>query len=288
MLATTMEIKVCGTVILFNPDITILDNIRSYLNQVELLIVIDNSEDGNSEIIDKIKLFKSVDYKSFNENLGVAKALNVAANIAIQRGFQYLLTMDQDSKAPSNMVDLLLKARNELENVGIISPLHANRFGTHLNFTERIQKVIITITSGNLLSLDVYKKLGGFTEEYFIDYVDVEYCFRLYCNNYYIIQLNDVILDHNEADLSEVQIFWKKIHPHNHKPFRLYYKTRNLLYLRNKYKNIVPYQMMRIEYDSYLRTIARMILFEKYKLKKLMMVFLGIWDYFTNKKGKRF
>lgn len=41
--------------------------------------------------------------------------------------------------------------------------------------------------SANLVNVEVYKKLGKYREEYFIDCVDYEYCLRARENQYSII-----------------------------------------------------------------------------------------------------
>ena len=56
---------------------------------------------------------------------------------------------------------------------------------------------------------------------------------------------------------------------------------------KKKYKNIFP-ELFSIEFNSYLRMIARLVLFENYKIQKINMILLGWWDYLSNKKGKKF
>lgn len=276
---------VAGVVVLYNPKLDVIENIDSYLNQIDFLYIIDNSEKKSNFISEYFQSVEKIEYLFNNYNFGIAAALNIAANKAISRGFIFLLTMDQDSKAPANMINSLLEVARNNKNVGIASPLHSNKYGTHLAKKDPVEKVIIAMTSGNLLSLEAYKKLGQFNEEYFIDYVDIEYCFRMHRYGYEIIRLNDVILEHNEADLSARKIFNRTYYPHNHKPFRLYYKTRNLLYLREKYKNIAPH-LLKTEYDSFIRTVIKIILFENERIVKLKMILSGITDYFKKKKGK--
>ncbi|MBK7105840.1 MAG: glycosyltransferase family 2 protein [Ignavibacteriae bacterium] len=282
-----MNTKICATVILYNPDENISDNIMTYINQVNLIIIIDNSDKLNNSLFDKFKINEKVIYVVNGNNIGIAAALNIAARKASQKGFSFLLTMDQDSRAPKNMVENLLNIYEKKENVGIVSPLHSNRYNTHLKFENEIDEVKIAMTSGNLLSLEVFKKVGEFRSDFFIDYVDIEFCFRLQLNNYKIIRANRIILEHNEADLSSKKIFNKTFYPLNHKPFRLYYKTRNLLYLRSMYKNSLPH-LLKIEYDSYFRTIVKIILFEKQKFRKFTSILLGIWDYLIGKSGSKF
>lgn len=276
--------KVAGVVILYNPGTNFIENINSYLSQIEYLFIIDNSENENSLIKEVFEEDRKIKYIFNNQNIGIAQALNLAAEIAHNKKYKYLLTMDQDSKAPENLVASLLDVAENNKDAGIVSPLHSNRFDTHLGKKHDVEQVNTVMTSGNLLSLDAFKNTGPFCEDFFIDYVDIEYCFRLLLNKYKIYRLNSVILEHNEANLSSKQFLNRTFYPHNHKPFRMYYKTRNLLYLRKKYKHQIP-ELMRVEYDAYLRTVVKIFLFEKQKLLKIKMILKGLSDYFKKKKG---
>jgi len=284
---SSSKYKVMGVVVLYKPDQDVIENISTYLDQVGQLMVFDNSDITYSEIIDEIKSLENINYISFGQNLGIARALNHAAQVAIEKGYKFLLTMDQDSKAPLNLVSTCVSIFEGSNKVGLVTPLHASKFGTHIKPIGQIEKTTIAMTSGNLISLDVYKKVGGFEEDYFLDYMDIEYCFKLHLHHYDLIRINDLVLDHNEAALTEISLFKKKVHPHNHKPFRWYYKTRNILLLRKKYKNIFP-ELFSIEFNSYLRMIMRLILFEKYKIQKIKMILLGWWDFWNNRIGKKF
>lgn len=284
---SSSKYKVMGVVILYHPDHEVIENISTYLDQVGQLLVIDNSDISHSKIVDEIKSFKNINYISYGQNIGIARALNHAAQVAIKKGYKFLLTMDQDSKVPLNLVNASVSIFEENNNVGLVTPLHAHKYGTHIKPIGKTEKVIIAMTSGNLISLDVYKKVGGFDEDYFLDYIDIEYCFKLHLHHYDVIRINDLILAHNEGAITEISIFNKKVHPHNHQPFRWYYKTRNILLLGKKYKKKFP-ELFSLEFNSYLRMIIRLILFEKYKIRKMRMILLGWWDYLNNKKGKKF
>ena len=275
---------VAGVVVLYNPEQDIIENINSYLGQIDYLFIIDNSENLNPSLIEFSKNRKKVEYIFNNRNLGVAAALNIGAKKALKSGFAYLLTMDQDSKAPTNLVECLLNTAKVDENIGIVSPLHSNKYGTHIKHNDDICNVTTVMTSGNLLSLDVFKKVGDFCDEFFIDYVDIEFCIRLNYKNYKIVRLNNVVLEHNEADIFEKKFFSKKFYPTNNAPFRWYYKTRNLLYLRKKYKRIFP-SPLKTEYNVYLRNILKIIIFEEQKIIKIKMILIGIKDFLGQKKG---
>ena len=61
------------------------------------------------------------------------------------------------------------------------------------------------MTSDNIINLDIYKKIGGFKDWLFIDGIDIEYCMSLHNNNYKILRIDTIEIDHNLGD-----IFYKK------------------------------------------------------------------------------
>jgi len=100
--------KLAGTVIFYKPDISNIDNIATYIDEIDLLFVIDNTEKADNKFASKLKKFgNKIEYHSFGENLGIAKALNTAAKLAIEKGFSHLLTMDQDSSFDKKNISVL-------------------------------------------------------------------------------------------------------------------------------------------------------------------------------------
>jgi rhamnosyltransferase len=280
--------KVAAVVILYNPTDSVVENIRTYINQVSKLFILDNSSFFNQKIKQFCESYTNAEYIPKYENLGVAYALNLSAERAVQFDYDYLLTMDQDSTAPYNLVESLLSEINNLKNVGLISPLHSNLFDTHKKLQSiGSSKVNTVMTSGNLLSLEAYNKVGGFNENFFIDYVDVEYCLRLQSKNYDVYRLSNVVLEHNEANLSEVKIFTLKFYPTNNAPIRLYYKTRNLLYLNKMYGKVYR-KILREEQSVFIRNFVKILLFERQKFLKFKMMLLGFFDYLKGKRGRKF
>lgn len=281
--------KVDGVVVLYNPDIDILNNIKSYIDKLEKLYIVDNSENINKKLIDKIKqISDKCVYINNNGNKGIAYALNVGANKAIENNANWLLTMDQDSSFENENLDNLLKFTYNIENykhIGIVSPLHS----THLNVVrEKIDKeeVLVVMTSGNLVNLDIFKKIGPFKEYYFIDSVDTEYCLRLNINNYKIVRYNRSILEHNLGELTiHKTIFNKELRLYNHNKIRKYYITRNKLLIVKEYFRHYP--KLGLSYiKSILGDMKNVIFHEEEKIEKIKYMLKGVYDFFTNKLGK--
>lgn len=165
--------NIAAVVVLYNPELSVIKNINSYVDQVEKLYVVDNSVKLDISIFEKIKSLDNVEYSSNKTNLGIASALNIAAKKAIEDGFEYLLTMDQDSKASEGMVQQLLRMFELNNKLGIAAAESIDcDFQDEHQINKYEKEVLFTITSGNLLSLEAYKSVGGFLDELFIDHVD--------------------------------------------------------------------------------------------------------------------
>lgn len=279
--------RIAGVVILYNPDEVVLDNITSYIDLVDVLLVIDNSESTTLDMDSLIQKYPKVIYLPNRCNLGVAPALNLAANKALEAGYDFLLTMDQDSRVTPGMIDIMfdsVKGLNFLE-VGIIAPTHLNYSGMNPNISEPYSEVLTTMTSGNLLNLKIYKLVGPFMDELFIDYVDNEYCLRLIKHGYKIIQSNVAVLVHNLGSIKRINVGYRYIGTTNHSSMRRYYITRNRFYVWSKYKHVARDFVSKDK----LRFIAEMrniLLFEDDKISKFIMIYKGYRDYKKKRFGK--
>jgi len=282
------NLKIEGVVILYNPDESILNNIKSYVNEIRQLYIIDNSENKNQKLIDKIKkISNKCIYVDNKGNKGIAYALNVGAKLAIENGSNWLLTMDQDSKFTNNNLRYLIEYTLEKndKNIGIISPLHS----THLKNSKKLvneENVMTVMTSGNLINLDAFKLIGGFKEYYFIDAVDWEYCLNLNINNFKVIRFNKSILEHNLGEISlHKNFFHKEIEIYNHNKIRKYYIVRNKLLISKEYFKYFPRVSL-----SYIKSIfvdfKNVIFYEKDKIEKIKYMSKGICHFFCNKFGK--
>jgi rhamnosyltransferase len=272
--------KMAGAIILFHPTESVMKNVQSYLADAEVLYLIDNSPGSHTSLIASICRHEKVKYISAKKNIGIAAALNIAAQSAIQEGYKYLLTMDQDSAFAPNMLPKMLKYAID-DSIGIIAPFHQDRNVPKPIPQEETEYVLVTMTSGNLLNLTVYQKVGGFLEKLFIDCVDTEYCLRLHTMGYRILRINNAVLSHSLGSFTVRRFLGSKVYPYNHNPIRIFYQTRNRFYLLRIYGMKFPKYFF---YDMklFLGGILKIILFEKQPLKKLEMIFQGFVAFCKN------
>lgn len=273
--------KIAGVVILYHPDNDVIENINSYISDIDYLYIIDNTERRDDSNSINLNLLHSQKFKyvKFNENKGIAYALNfVLANI---KEFDMLLTMDQDSKFPPLMLEKYKYEVSLFNDCNVIMfTLNYNGDGNKIKKASRLfSEVEKTITSGSILLVEAAKKVGGFDEKLFIDEVDHEFCFRSREKGYRIIKCNNVYLSHRLG----TPIYNKMLGfgSTNHSPVRKYYIVRNKIYVMKKYPAI------RKEYlVFFVKAFISMIILEKNKMKKIKYILLGVKDAFCNKMGK--
>ena len=271
--------KVAAIIISYNPDNNLLDSINLLINQVEKIIIVDNGSESQKK--KNINLIKDIDNKKieviFNEeNLGIATALNIGVKEALNQGYNWILTMDQDSKASSNMVEKMLEVYNtidESERKEILS-IFPNFVDERIQSIEEnsnmnsYEYVDADITSGNLLRAEVFDKVGFFDDSLFIDLVDTDFCMRLNEKNIKMIKVRDAILYHSLGESQSVKSIFGKFNTSNHSALRRYYMTRNRFYTWEKYKDLNSFTLNR-DKKLFKKEFIKIILGEKDKINKI-------------------
>ena len=284
--------KFCGVVVWYNPATDVLDNINSYITEIEKLYIIDNSKYSHINLLADYKYQNKCKYIPLHKNLGLAYTLNVGCKKAIKDRFDYILTMDQDSMFEPTAVSKLKVAAQKDERYGIICPnvksiYHDEKTNldkvAYLKWKkEEFKEISWTMTSGSLTSLKAYTDVGGFDDDLFIAHIDIDFCIRLKQNNWKILMVGPAVIKQRFGNSKPVRILWKKVHPSFANPVRTYYLFRNQKYLEMKYgKEIHKF----IGVDLW-KFFVKITLFEKQKLKKYLMMLQGYRDAKANRMGK--
>lgn len=273
-----MEMKVAGIVV-YEPDINRLkENVKAISVQVDKLIIFCNS-DFEKESLE----YNNIIYLNDGVNRGIAYALNEIMNQALNMGVEWCLLLDQDSVVPSNIISEFDKYTQK-NDVAIITPqILCNQLQeckTGLGVEKKY--IDMCITSGSYNKVSVWKSVGGFLEDFFIDYVDWEYCARVRKYGYKIFLVESILLNHQLGNISYHYLGKYRISTYNHSAFRKYYITRN---------SIVTYKLYPYEkklQHPYLRVVKRfviVVMFEKGKYVKCRAIIKGLND--VNKLYKK-
>ena len=232
---------VCAGIILHNPDITRLQkNIDAVLPQVKRLFLVDNASD-NIKKLQEAFTDDRIDWIENDINKGVSGALNQMIDLADKNGYEWILTLDDDSVCGDNMVAELLTATSHYDNIAVISPRTIDRDVSAVKTIKNeplddIEEIDMCITAGSLTGVKAVIETGGFDERLFIDHVDHDMCLRLKRRGYRIVKVNTAII-YQEFGRETIRrrFLWKIYTQRGYAPFRVYYQTRNSVYMVRKY-----------------------------------------------------
>lgn len=252
---------IAGVIILYYPQIDVMDNIKSYLCDLDILYVIDNSEQCNRQVVEQLKKYPNICYTALGTNCGIAYALNLALKKA--NTYDYLLTMDQDSRFFEGEFRKYKKEvlQNSRPDIAVYS---VNYISNIKEYGRQCQDIFIekTITSGAIINVKIANKVGGFNTALFIDGVDHEYCYKIRNQGYKILKLGRIFMEHHIGTSVVHRFLWRTLTPSNHNAVRRYYMTRNNIYL---YFNCHYHQNWDQLIDSLVKAPIKILLYEAEK-----------------------
>lgn len=258
--------RTAAIIITYHTDIHILrKNIAAINNVCREILLWRNSDDDLSDICND---FPNVQLMGDGTNRFIAYSLNQALKWCRENGYDYLLTMDQDS-VWEDFAGFLKKVET-LEGSGntiLYAPNVNNAFSTDAD-TLHPETVI---TSGSLINVEKALQIGGFKEKYEIYWVDGEFCFRARKNGYQITMLPEYNLIQQFGHQTRTLFGFKTS---NYSPLIYYYLTRNMIWEHREHGSEAV--SWRCILYTLMYTSRGIILGEKQKLKKLTKIIQGI------------
>ena len=262
--------ELAAVVVIFNPLSIGVEKIKSnmltYTPFCKKVYIVDNSDQEYSHCFGDIK---DACYVSNKNKGGIAGAHNLGCLKALEDGFDWVVTMDQDScfedKQFGHYVELVENYQSNDDCAVSFSPrivnltesknwlhlLRKNIFGLlkrkiFKRFSCGLQEIEFpteVIASGNIISLKAWNLAGRFDEQLFIEQVDYDFSHVLIEKGFKIVRFNQVLLD---------QVFGKRVFSLLKKNYpwyddkRMYYVFRNIFIemkrfpeYKRKYKRIL-------------------------------------------------
>lgn len=274
--------KICCGVVIYNPNQKEIENILKYKEVFEDLIIFDNSDFSTK----KIEFPKDIVVLNKNGNQGLAKAYNIMCGWAINHNYDLICIFDQDSIMSSMELKTMFEAIDKvnLDSVAVISPNTAfdhQNYSISIDNESEIEEVEWTISSGSFLNLEIYAQNGPFDENFFIDRIDIDYCYTMRSKNKKILKVNSVQMNQTLGETKKI-LFWNI---KQYSSIRHYYSFRNrLYYYLKKHKKIKKSKWL--TFKGSILQITQIILMENDKLNKLKMLWKASKDYRNNRMGK--
>ncbi len=269
-------------------------SINSIVTQADKVIIVDNTPNKD----EKLQIFKNEDVEIIylEDNFGIAYAQNVGIKNALEKYSEYIMLSDQDTIYPNNYISDMLKIFDIYDNVGAIAPRFIDGMKkssdgfislTPIIFKQffpqsGLHEVMQVIASGKILNAKYLNNIGLMDENLFIDWVDLEWCWRARNKGYKIIGNADVVIEHQLGDSSR-DIRFREVNLRS--PIRHYYITRNAFHLALRDKSLDTLHRITLFFKSFRYIIGYPIL-SKPHLTHLKYVMLGFWHGIIGRLGK--
>ncbi len=283
----------------FNPDLDILKKqIKSLKDEKLKLIIIDNASDNQKEI-EGICIVNEVYYVSLPENKGLSFAQNLGVEKAISLEADYFILFDQDSVVNPGFIDSLystyIKLKSSGANVGAVGPSfydpqdgkkypptrYVGPLIKKIKEKESATRVTFLIASGSFIPVENYKLIGPFTNELFVDYIDVEWSLRCKKYGYDVYMVDTALMAHTIGDKRK-NILGRTVSIHS--PIRRYYLIRNSIYMLRLPYIPFGYKLRELAFN-FLRCVVAVI-YSDNRINTLKFIFLGLKHGILRKYGK--
>jgi rhamnosyltransferase len=282
--------NVGGVIVSFNGASSLVETVNAVRKQVDILVIVDNG--SNPETMATLKIIESdgLSIIWLEKNYGIAYALNRGVEKLISHGVKWVITFDQDSLPHENMIENMVgfinTNKNTYENIMSVSPRILYDDSKITNLNEDSYGICSTvITSGNMVNIKVFKEIGFYDEDLFIDSVDFDFCLRIRLAGYLIFRVDSAILNHNLGTSVKHTVAGMSFNTYSHSSLRRYYMIRNHLYLQKKYLSCFPLFFLKKNLFILLLFI-QILLLESDKISNIKMLFIGIKHYLEGVKNQ--
>ena len=244
---------IVGVLVSYEPEAQTLNaTFASLLPQLDHLFLVDNGSSIDPADLLDLKGEETLTIIRFDENLGIAAAQNVGIAAAREMGADFVVLSDQDTVYSQGAISRLIGVFERWPKAAAVVPLFndVNKSSSDGFILENSylfsptpvaggeHRLLQAIASGKVIRLSTLGDIGTMDEDLFIDWVDLEWCWRARHKGYQVIGSGDVEVNHSLGDTSR-NIVYREVNLRS--PLRHYYITRNAfsLALRTPYLSIV-------------------------------------------------
>ena len=273
--------EIMAVIVSFNGCDKITKTVDALVDHVGHIHIVDNASDKETiSILKKLSSEKKISISWLDENTGLGHALNIGIQRAQVLGFNWLITMDQDSVVHTTMIQKYIAAISQTPSIKCLTP----NYKEHNQVTKpKILKVNYAITSGNLVQMKVFDKIGMYNENLFIDGVDFDFSLRVRSAGWNIYYVTGAYMNH-ELGLKPCNLpIFGRFHTY-HSPIRRYYIFRNYFYLSQEYIFKFPNFVIKSTI-AHLGSVMTILILGDRRLASIKYILRGFLDYIRNYKG---
>lgn len=275
--------SVAACIVSYNPGAEVRLVLCSVLPQVSTVFVIDNASSRESGLaLAELCAELGVALMANKDNIGVAGAFNQAASMAMNQGYEWMLLMDQDAIAPDRLVQQLMGGVDRWQGErlpAVLCPLSVvsdpSRHQRAVPDTDTAVKSCVS--AGSMVRLAAWRAVGDYDEDFFVDYVDHDFCFRCRQLGWEVIQVCGTVMVHSAGSPTRHRLLWKRPLVSNHSALRRYYIARNRILFYRKYWRFDASWVLRDVYRA-IKEVMALVLFESGRREKLNAIGVRVVD----------
>lgn len=252
------------------------------------LIVVDNGSQGRQlDMVREAALEFDAILVSYRDNLGVGVALNEGARRAVADGYDWLLTLDQDTWPDRDLLEIAARAYRahpRADRVALVASTAHGRADPSCRDRTWLEQPT-AITSGTFVRIAAWIAVGEFREDFFIDAIDIEYSLRVRGAGWQVIRACRPAMTH--AIGSPTRHTFPGRHPRtsNHSALRRYYMARNGAIVWRLYAKRQPLIVLAL-IRSFAKVTLKLMFYEEERQSKLTAIARGLVDGFRGRLGK--
>lgn len=267
--------RILAIVVTYYPEKELLEsNVSAFVDEVDKVLIWENTPPSDKKDYRFIQHAK-VEYCGDGVN-SISHGLNYGWQYAKDHGYDYLLTMDQDSLL-ENFACMKQDAESHCYDKAIIGPLinkvKDEKGSDGDNHTFEVENLI---TSGSLIPIEVLNTLGGYDERLSIDGLDTDLSYRAKANGILLLRFEGCNLIQRFGEPVVRSFCGKEYHISMYSPKRLRSILKAHVYLIRKHKNMSRDVKRYILRHYVVDKTKEIILFENQKMRKLFSLYDGI------------
>jgi rhamnosyltransferase len=211
---------------LFQPPADIFERIRDVIEFCDFVVLVDNTPDGSSISSPCTKIILHKD----GINKGLPLALNVGIAKCREMGVNYVVLFDQDSSPTKEILQALFASATE-HQTSLVGPVFIDDqagLARSVYGGNDYSTVSCLPTSGMTFKLDTLPHEIKFNENFFLDFVDFDWCWRLRGFGWTCLQANRIEMRHRLGLAQRKFLF---VTYHVPEPYRHYFQFRDAINL---------------------------------------------------------
>jgi rhamnosyltransferase len=237
---------ICAVITAFHPDQRLFEVIAAARRACTWVIVVDNTP-GGARSLACAAAWDGVSVIAPGLNAGLAAALNTGVR-ALPHDCDAVLFLDQDSVLPDGLVTQLAQrlADPGLWLVGPM-PVEAGTGRRYDRFSrgEALVECDALITSGMLARRCALSGPAPFREDFFVEWVDNDFCLRVREQGGRIAMDRASVLPHTIGDGRVHRVFGREIRVLHYPAWRHYWMMRNAVVLGREHVKDAPVWVLR-------------------------------------------